>query len=55
MVRNEEQSEVFGAVPYHYEEIASLLLENAPDDLPDKKHIRRLLQDLADKRTSKIR
>jgi GINS complex subunit 2 len=55
MLDFEERSEVFSGVPFHYEEIAILLLENAADDLPDKKDIRRLLQDLSHKRTSKIR
>ncbi|KAI9732585.1 MAG: DNA replication protein psf2 [Cirrosporium novae-zelandiae] len=43
------------ALPYHWLEIGEILLEAAPDDLPDPGAIRRLMRDLREVRMAKMR
>lgn len=43
------------ALPYHYLEISSMLLESAADDLIEPDTIRRLLRDLREVRMAKLR
>ncbi|KAG0275553.1 DNA replication protein psf2 [Linnemannia exigua] len=53
---NEEQSvDMFSPLPYHYMEIAQILLENAMDDIPSADATRTLLKDLREARQSKAR
>ncbi|KAL1929577.1 hypothetical protein VTP01DRAFT_1715 [Rhizomucor pusillus] len=54
-LQEEEQESEFSALPFHYMEIAQMLLETAPDDIPDAEEIRRLLKDLRETRQSKAR
>ncbi|CAH0486756.1 unnamed protein product [Peronospora farinosa] len=54
-LEREKSSEVFEELPFHYLEIASLLLKNAPEDLDQSEHIRSLLEDLQNVRQDKIR
>ncbi|KAF9117671.1 DNA replication protein psf2 [Mortierella sp. 14UC] len=52
----EEQGEnMFSPLPYHYMEIAQILLENAMDDIPSADATRTLLKDLREARQSKAR
>nr|OQO18787.1 hypothetical protein B0A51_13759 [Rachicladosporium sp. CCFEE 5018] len=44
-----------GALPYHWLELASLLLASAADDFPDADAIRILIRDLREVRMSKLR
>ncbi len=43
------------ALPYHWLELSTLLLEAASDDIPSADHVRRLLRDLREVRMAKIR
>ncbi|EEY56943.1 DNA replication complex GINS protein PSF2, putative [Phytophthora infestans T30-4] len=54
-LEREKKSEVFEELPFHYLEVASLLLKNAPDDLDQGEHLRSLLEDLQNVRQDKIR
>ncbi|CAI5719936.1 unnamed protein product [Hyaloperonospora brassicae] len=54
-LQREKTSEVFEELPFHYLEIASLLLKNAPEDLDRSEHVRLLLEDLQNVRQDKIR
>ncbi|CEG37535.1 dna replication complex gins protein psf2 [Plasmopara halstedii] len=54
-LEREKTSEVFEELPFHYLEIASLLLQNAPEDLEQSEHLRILLEDLQNVRQDKIR
>ena len=51
----EKDSPQFSNLPFHYQQIAYMLLESASDDIGDTKEIRILLQEIADKRFNKIR
>ncbi|KAG0372555.1 DNA replication protein psf2 [Mortierella sp. AD032] len=46
---------MFSPLPYHYMEIAQILLENAMDDIPSADATRTLLKDLREARQSKAR
>ncbi|KAF9287898.1 DNA replication protein psf2 [Linnemannia elongata] len=55
-LKEEETNDVrFSYMPYHYMEIAQLLLENAMDDIPSAEATRTLLKDLREARQSKAR
>ncbi|KUF97857.1 DNA replication complex GINS protein PSF2 [Phytophthora nicotianae] len=54
-LEREKTSEVFEELPFHYLEVASLLLKNAPEDLDQGEHLRSLLEDLQNVRQDKIR
>ncbi|OWY98286.1 DNA replication complex GINS protein PSF2 [Phytophthora megakarya] len=54
-LEREKASEAFEELPFHYLEIASLLLKNAPEDLDQGEHLRSLLEDLQNVRQDKIR
>uniref|UniRef100_H3H255 DNA replication complex GINS protein PSF2 n=1 Tax=Phytophthora ramorum TaxID=164328 RepID=H3H255_PHYRM len=54
-LEREKNSEVFEELPFHYLEVASLLLKNAPEDLDQGEHVRSLLEDLQNVRQDKIR
>ncbi|KAL8896651.1 MAG: hypothetical protein Q9192_002973 [Flavoplaca navasiana] len=43
------------ALPYHWLELSTLLLEAASDDIPSADHVRRLLRDLREVRMAKMR
>ena len=43
------------ALPYHWLELGTLLLEAASDDIPGPDIIRRLMRDLREVRTAKLR
>jgi GINS complex subunit 2 len=45
----------FEKLPFHYMEIATQLLDNAPDDIPNSERIRTLIEDLWAQRNNKIR
>lgn len=49
---NEEQ---LHDIPFHFFEVASLLLHHAPDDMDDAPKVRRYVEDLANARDSKMR
>lgn len=52
---DEANDETFKPLPYHYRQIASLILENAASDVPKSELIRSTLLDIADIRNSKIK
>ncbi|KAF9151244.1 DNA replication protein psf2 [Linnemannia schmuckeri] len=54
-LKEEQTYELFSSMPYHYMEIAQLLLENAMDDIPSADTTRTLLKDLREARQSKAR
>ncbi|KAF9182601.1 DNA replication protein psf2 [Haplosporangium sp. Z 767] len=54
-LKEEQDQERFSALPYHYMELAQLLLENACDDIPSADAVRTLLKDLREARQSKAR
>ncbi|KAF9097949.1 DNA replication protein psf2 [Mortierella sp. GBA35] len=54
-LKAEQESDLFSPLPYHYMEIAQLLLENACDDIPSADATRTLLKDLREARQSKAR
>jgi GINS complex subunit 2 len=43
------------ALPYHWLELGEMLLDAAPDDIPDPDAVRRLLKDLREVRMAKMR
>ncbi|KAI8805660.1 hypothetical protein BJ742DRAFT_819573 [Cladochytrium replicatum] len=45
----------FSALPFHYVEIAEILLDSASDDVPQAEEIRRLIKDLRELRYNKAR
>ncbi|KAI7824275.1 DNA replication complex GINS protein psf2 [Kickxella alabastrina] len=53
--REEQPDSLFTRLPFHYLEIAHIILTYAEDDLVDSQGIRRLLQDLREVRQSKTR
>ena len=53
--RLEEEQESFTEIDFYYMEISSLLLTYAKDDIENQAVVCRLIQDLHDLRTSKIR
>ncbi|TDH71177.1 hypothetical protein CCR75_006342 [Bremia lactucae] len=54
-LEREKTSDVFEELPFHYLEVASLLLKNAPEDLEQGEHLRLLVEDLQNVRQDKIR
>ncbi|RUS15600.1 hypothetical protein BC937DRAFT_92243 [Endogone sp. FLAS-F59071] len=54
-LQEEETGPNFSALPYHYMEVAHLLLEDALDDIPSADRVRKLLKDLRETRQSKAR
>ncbi|KAG7378868.1 DNA replication complex GINS protein PSF2 [Phytophthora pseudosyringae] len=54
-LEREKTSDAFEELPFHYLEVASLLLKNAPEDLDQGEHLRSLLEDLQNVRQDKIR
>ncbi|ORZ08548.1 putative DNA replication complex GINS protein PSF2, partial [Lobosporangium transversale] len=54
-LKEEQEEELFSTLPYHYMEIAQLLLENACDDIPSADAVRTLIKDLRETRQSKAR
>ncbi|EGZ19885.1 hypothetical protein PHYSODRAFT_328060 [Phytophthora sojae] len=54
-LEREKASDAFEELPFHYLEVASLLLKNAPEDLDQGEHLRSLLEDLQNVRQDKIR
>ncbi|KAF9577174.1 DNA replication protein psf2 [Lunasporangiospora selenospora] len=51
----QDDSDRFGTLPFHYMETAQLLFENACDDIPSADHVRTLLKDIREARQSKAR
>ncbi|KAG0750496.1 hypothetical protein G6F57_001860 [Rhizopus arrhizus] len=51
----EESHEEFSKLPFHYMELAQLLIETAPDDIPNVGQIRTLLKNLRETRQVKAR
>jgi GINS complex subunit 2 len=54
-VEEKEDEKTFTKMPYHYSEIASMLLETAQSDVKESRKIRTLLADISDIRTGKIK
>ncbi|KAG0225338.1 DNA replication protein psf2 [Actinomortierella wolfii] len=54
-LKDEQENARFSRVPYHYMEIARILLENACDDIPQPDAVRTLLKDIREARQSKAR
>lgn len=52
--RSEIMNEEFAAVPLHYMAIAKVLLETAPDDIPQSDEVRVILKGLREARQSKV-
>ncbi|KAJ3369547.1 DNA replication protein psf2 [Allomyces arbusculus] len=55
LVQAERTQDQFTPLPFHYMEVAKMLLEAAGDDLPDANTCQTLLQDLREARRSKAR
>ena len=55
LLKAETTRENFSALPERHMEVARLLLEAAPDDIPDVERIRSLLKDLREVRQAKAR
>ncbi|GAA5805049.1 DNA replication complex GINS protein PSF2 [Helicostylum pulchrum] len=51
----EEQEREFSILPFHYMELAQMLLETAADDIPNAEMIRTILKDLRETRQAKSR
>ncbi|KAI9183506.1 DNA replication protein psf2 [Blastocladiella emersonii ATCC 22665] len=51
----EQTNDEFCSLPFHYMEVAKLILEGAKDDIPDVHAVQTLLQDLREARRSKTR
>jgi hypothetical protein len=51
----DEENEIEGTLPYHWFEIAEMLLNDAADDMGDADRIRQLLRDIREVRLSKMR
>ncbi|ORX42326.1 GINS complex, PSF2 component [Hesseltinella vesiculosa] len=54
-LEQEETKDEFCALPFHYMEMAHMILESASDDIPNAEKIRKLLKDLRETRQSKAR
>ncbi|OAJ37879.1 hypothetical protein BDEG_21851 [Batrachochytrium dendrobatidis JEL423] len=55
MMTQEKMHAEFSALPFHYIEIATALLESASDDIPHAEFIRQVFCDLKEIRETKIR
>ncbi|KAI9480343.1 MAG: DNA replication complex GINS protein PSF2 [Benjaminiella poitrasii] len=54
--QEEEEKELeFSRLPFHYMELAQMLLDAAPDDIPNAEQIHKLLKDLRETRQAKSR
>ncbi|ORE04404.1 DNA replication complex GINS protein PSF2 [Rhizopus microsporus var. microsporus] len=51
----EEKEEEFSRLPFHYMEISQLLIETAPDDVPNVEQIRTILKNIRETRQVKAR
>ncbi|KAI8968947.1 DNA replication complex GINS protein PSF2 [Mycotypha africana] len=51
----EEKEDEFSKVPFHYLELSQMLLETAPDDIPDAEQVRQALKDLRETRQVKAK
>ncbi|KAI9348863.1 DNA replication complex GINS protein PSF2 [Pilaira anomala] len=51
----EEKEKEFSILPFHYMELAQMLLETAEDDIPNAEQIRTILKDLRETRQAKSR
>ncbi|KAI7864850.1 Psf2-domain-containing protein [Spinellus fusiger] len=54
-LEEEEQHAEFSKLPFHYMEMAQLLLESAREDIPNAEQVRTLLKDLRETRQAKSR
>ncbi|KDO25990.1 hypothetical protein SPRG_08643 [Saprolegnia parasitica CBS 223.65] len=54
-LEGENTSEAFESLPFHYLEMATLLLKNAPDDMEQAEKMRLILEDIQHTRQEKIR
>ncbi|OQR84906.1 DNA replication complex GINS protein PSF2, partial [Thraustotheca clavata] len=54
-MEGENASELFEPLPFHYLEIATMLLKFAPDDMEQAEKIRLILEDIQHSRQEKIR
>ncbi|KAI9025827.1 Psf2-domain-containing protein [Phycomyces nitens] len=54
-LEEEENDADFSKLPFHYMEMAQLILENARDDVPNSEQVRTLLKDLRETRQAKSR
>lgn len=55
LLQQEEAQDAIQKVPFHYMEVAHMLLEFAPDEMPDLEQVRKLLKDVRECRQSKTR
>ncbi|KAI7902145.1 DNA replication complex GINS protein PSF2 [Cokeromyces recurvatus] len=51
----EEKEQEFSNLPFHYMELSQMLLDAAPDDIPNAEQIHKILQDLQETREAKAR
>ncbi|PWN20727.1 Psf2-domain-containing protein [Microstroma glucosiphilum] len=54
LLQTETTTLAFAEVPFHYASIAKVILEVAPDDVPEADEVRAMLKDLREARQSKI-
>lgn len=52
--KERENLDDFQELPFHYVEIASMIIDSCSDDLPDCGHCRLLVQEIREQRNSKI-
>ncbi|CAM0134867.1 DNA replication protein psf2 [Umbelopsis sp. WA50703] len=55
VLQQEEAHDAIQKVPFHYMEVAHMLLEFAPEEIPDLEQVRKLLKDVRECRQSKTR
>ncbi|KAJ2955530.1 hypothetical protein NQZ79_g8481 [Umbelopsis isabellina] len=55
LLQQEEAQDAIQKVPFHYMEVAHMLLEFAPEEMPDLEQVRKLLKDIRECRQSKTR
>eukprot|EP00002_Diphylleia_rotans_P005099 TRINITY_DN1412_c0_g1_i1.p2 TRINITY_DN1412_c0_g1~~TRINITY_DN1412_c0_g1_i1.p2 ORF type:complete len:150 (+),score=25.66 TRINITY_DN1412_c0_g1_i1:645-1094(+) len=53
--KERQEESFFEPMPFHYMEIATQLMENAPDDIENIHEVRTILEDIWDCRSAKIR
>lgn len=54
LLQTETSNLAFATVPFHYVSIAKVLLDTAPDDIPNSDEVRARLKDLREARQSKV-
>jgi len=54
-LKQEQTDKEFNQMPYHYQQIAAVLLQCASDDITNPEKVRTLLADITDVRNSKIK